>query len=1300
MRSRRSSRLGESIGPYTLLAEVARGGSGTVYEARAEGDETTVAVKVFELPHQADARRFLLEAKIRLQHPNIVKLLDAAEDETGTPYIVLELLEGEPMSRVLARRRLDEMEVIDLGIQVCRGLEVAHAQTIVHRDIKPSNLFYCSDGTVKILDFGIALPIRNAQRMTTTGKVVGTPGYLSPEQAAGNKELDRRVDIWGLGTVMYEALVGTTPFERETLVSTVFAILNEEQRPLSSQVQVSPSLSAVIDRCLAKKRVDRWPSATELRHALEEIALSSGRAPRAEKAQVIPYGEVRQVAALSARGVRDLDAFRRSVSLHGGVTYVSGSAHALAIFGGTCTEGVEAPMAMQAAERCEHYANAVGVAAGSAMSQSGGPGGPAIEYADQASQEADSGVVVHSSAKDVLTRLESFYGQRWRSRLPHAPWTQPSRRDPISGRTSELRQLDAVIEAFAQEGRGDRLLISGPLGAGKTALRFEFERRLEAALAEVRVLRAQAHPTFKSRPFGLFRDLIRRCLPAAELLDTPDVKAHQRMLRDFALHSMPSTETELALFGLAALMGVPVAAIGSQVPVTNKTSHLLRAPVSSGGAEEISAVLRGFFDHVLQSKKLALIIEDLHWADPMSLTFVEELADSYADAGLVALLTARPELFDERSDFMAGLTVRKLALRGVSPRFLASFLETLPGAAQLQKEELHELCDQAEGNPYLAQALLGSRERTAERARPGVRMLPPEVFSAVQSRLDHLPFLERSLLRRAAVFGRPFTAREIASLGVADAPPMLDALVRRGILKSKARRGASVREYRFQSSLMHEAIYETLSPEARAEQHVRVAMLLGDGEDPSDEEIATHYERSGDHSRAADYFGSAAVRANRQGRPETVLTCTDKVLELDPSRISLYTLYLQRGRALHQLGRLDPAVVALDFALKHASNDLARAEVHTQRARYLRKAGQYSDAEAAARTALSSNYLPADRQLAAYAELALSFLARSKLDAADLVLVEALPMAQRELGSASGRYWMAQAQRHLEVGTFHSAERDLQCARQLFLQAEDPLGALESEWALAQISSSVGDRARAEALLTQINERAQAAGYRFLQGLAWLELAYVRMPACGSDEAPDSVRGSSISDPDSVRGSSNASIRNPSTSDAASLEGAANALAQAEAILAPSGAKAFCLELRLLRMQWRVASQAEVELEAVFEELLAIAESARQLGTQSLLARTHALSALWKCRQASGSALEEARSESLLALQIRDERGGLPRDEPRVFRAAIWCLEALGSTEEAEALSVRGRARIEAVIDGLRTTSSSPEALRALVKNW
>jgi eukaryotic-like serine/threonine-protein kinase len=267
-------------GRYRTEEVLGRGGMASVYLARDGELDRAVAVKVLA-EHLADTpgfrERFLREAKLaaQLSHPNIVQVFDVGE-EAGRPFIVMECVEGSTLAEELKQRGpLDTAEVVDLALQICGGLEHAHAAGLVHRDIKPQNLLLRPDGTVKIADFGIARAAETT-KLTQAGSVMGTAAYLSPEQALG-EEVTAAADIYSLGCVLYELLTGRTPYEFETLPELVVKHRQESIRPVRElRPDVSERLEAAVMHSLARNPDYRPESAAAL---AEELAAASPEPP-------------------------------------------------------------------------------------------------------------------------------------------------------------------------------------------------------------------------------------------------------------------------------------------------------------------------------------------------------------------------------------------------------------------------------------------------------------------------------------------------------------------------------------------------------------------------------------------------------------------------------------------------------------------------------------------------------------------------------------------------------------------------------------------------------------------------------------------------------------------------------------------------------------------------------------------------------------------------------------------------------------------------------------------------------------
>lgn len=273
------------LGPYVILSLVGAGGMGEVYRAHDMQLERDVAIKVLPSFLSNDPerlRRFEQEARAAaaLNHPNILAVYQLGTFE-GSPYLVSELLEGTTLRELIKGGPLSSRKAIDYGVQVAHGLAAAHEKGIVHRDLKPENLFVTKDGRVKILDFGLAKLMQRQQtdetaptmeNGTNPGVVMGTVGYMSPEQVRGERA-DHRADIFALGAVLYEMLSGQRAFKKATSVETMAAILNEEPSGTTqSSMGPTPGLQRLVHRCLEKVPEQRFQSASDLAFALEALS--------------------------------------------------------------------------------------------------------------------------------------------------------------------------------------------------------------------------------------------------------------------------------------------------------------------------------------------------------------------------------------------------------------------------------------------------------------------------------------------------------------------------------------------------------------------------------------------------------------------------------------------------------------------------------------------------------------------------------------------------------------------------------------------------------------------------------------------------------------------------------------------------------------------------------------------------------------------------------------------------------------------------------------------------------------------
>ena len=270
---------GENAGPYRIMEQLGQGGMATVFKAYHPALDRYVAIKALHPAFKEDPNflaRFQREAKVvaRLEHSNIVPIYDYAEHE-GRPYLVMKYVEGETLKARMTRGPLDRDEILAILDAVGAALIYAHRQGILHRDVKPSNVLLAKDGGIYLADFGLARITQAGESTLSADSMLGTPQYISPEQALGKRELDEGTDIYSFGVLLYEMVVGRTPFNADT----PYAIIHDHiysplPRPSSINSEVPETVERVLFKALAKERSDRYPDVhsftTAFREALQQ----------------------------------------------------------------------------------------------------------------------------------------------------------------------------------------------------------------------------------------------------------------------------------------------------------------------------------------------------------------------------------------------------------------------------------------------------------------------------------------------------------------------------------------------------------------------------------------------------------------------------------------------------------------------------------------------------------------------------------------------------------------------------------------------------------------------------------------------------------------------------------------------------------------------------------------------------------------------------------------------------------------------------------------------------------------------
>ena len=304
--------------PYRILRLIGAGGFGEVYEAEHEELGVRRALKVL-LPHASGAERVArmraeARALARLRHPCIVEVMDLGTAEDGRSFLAMELLAGAPLRDVLHNRgALPPEEAVHVALGMLDGLSAAHGVDLVHRDVKPENVFVCEDGSIRLLDFGVAKFLSGDAAFTQSGVSLGTPRYMAPEQVQG-EPVDLRTDLYAVGVVLYELLSGRPPFEDDQLIALAYAHVMRPPPPLSDP-PVPAALAAVVARALEKQPAARFASAPEFAAALKSaVAGAEGARGAARAALARAATEPRAGPALRRRRVAHL-----AVGSHGRV---------------------------------------------------------------------------------------------------------------------------------------------------------------------------------------------------------------------------------------------------------------------------------------------------------------------------------------------------------------------------------------------------------------------------------------------------------------------------------------------------------------------------------------------------------------------------------------------------------------------------------------------------------------------------------------------------------------------------------------------------------------------------------------------------------------------------------------------------------------------------------------------------------------------------------------------------------------------------------------------------------------------
>jgi tetratricopeptide (TPR) repeat protein len=875
---------------FEIVGPAAHGGMGAVFRARDRLTDRHVAIKVLRESTETEgggADRFEREARIlaELSHPGIVRYLAHGKTQRGEPYLAMEWLEGETLAKRV-RRGLSIDECVALVRRIAEALGAAHQVGIVHRDIKPSNVFLVDSdlARVKILDFGVARHGDPTSPMTASGVMLGTPGYMAPEQVRNAHDIGPRADVFSLGCVLYACVVGRPPFQGEDIISTLAKIILEETPRISdARADAPPALDALCARMMAKEPEERPADGAAV--AAELTALGGelgGERPLGATAPpaALTRGEQRIVTVLlvGAADVRhgsiaggdsgdttiiepsEGDPLAQAAATHGGTFYRFANDSALVTFvqKGTGLDQAERAGLCALAMRRAAPRSPLALATGRGVVSARLPVGEAIDRAARLLRLAEP---TGAPRIDELTAglLPAGFdiggdekGLQLRGRRAgEVQRTLLGRPTPCVGRERELAALEGLYRECTGEPVARVALVTGPAGSGKSRLRYELMRKLQASEEPPEVWLGRGEPLGAGSPFAMLAQMIRA---VANLREGEAEEVSRQKLRARVARHVEDAEVQRVTEFLGEMVGV-------RFP--DESSVRLRAARQSAVlmGDQMRLAFEDFLAAECAAKPLLMILDDLQWGDVPTTKFIDSALRRLTDAPFMVLALGRPEVTETFPKLWAERGVVPVPLGALTRKSAEKLARELLGSVA-SPELVTRIVERAAGNAFYLEELI----RAVAEGR-GDDALPETVIAMIQARLNALESEARRVLRAASVFGQVFWAGGVVALlgGKHDEIQVRDWLTELVVREVIGARGEArfrgEQEYVFRHALVREAVYATLTPADAALGHGLAARWLERCGERDAVVQAEHLERAGESSRAVEWYLRGAEQA-------------------------------------------------------------------------------------------------------------------------------------------------------------------------------------------------------------------------------------------------------------------------------------------------------------------------------------------------------------------------------------------------------------------------------------------------------
>jgi tetratricopeptide (TPR) repeat protein len=964
---------------------------GTVYRAEDPRTGQQVAVKVLrpevERNNPDVAARFLreVEAAQSLRDPRIIQVFDHGRTDEGLLYLAMELCSGDDLAARIRKGPLAVQEACAIGAEIAKALAHAHSRGVVHRDLKPPNVLLGPDGP-KLVDFGVARLASAPTRLTVGNVILGTPEYMSPEQAKNLPDVDGRADLYSLGAILYEALTGSPPFVGDGPLSVLVKVLTEEPRPLSSlRLDVPREVEALVASLMIKDRDRRRTDAAGIAADLEALARPSAPiAPRTTRPPELE-SEMRIVTVVAVLDLGDPRALSAVIRKEGGVEEDLGGGELLAVLGSGVTLGDEPVRACRVALAARASPTArIGVATGRARATSSGEvAGSVIEQAVRLAESAAPGMVLACAAT-----AEAVRGLFRMRRTSTGGWELHSARvggiavrtarTTFVGRDREFGRLVGLWTRAVMDGVPQAIIVTGIPGIGKTRLKDELRGRIEAGHGTVTTLEARGDLLRANMPFVALADALRtRIAPRAVALGVNTVPPERDTMPERSASVSPQPARWFGDNEVVAPAGAPaprVSVVDDLAPHLER--HALQLGLTDAQARTVAAVLggepgrrpsrsapdararalEGLVAALLgeaSSAPTLVVVEDLQWIDADSLAALERALREGHGKPLVVLALTRPELLDASPSIFSPVSgiertvIRLGPIDGESARALVT--EVLEERGITAAPELVALIqEQGAGTPLYLQEL-------AACAAAGTSSVPLSLETALQSHFDQLTHSEREVCKRAAVLGLTFWDAAIEWMGGTDVARALARLQANEIVARRATtRFAGAAELSFVHALFRDAAYAQLPEEQRAPLHREAAEWLQKSGEPDPTILAHHFARAGELPRAAAELLRAAESALGTYANASAAATASSALALPAEPATRFAALAVREEALHRMGRRSDDGRDVTLLLEAARTAPQRLLALSRKARLARTVGDLQTARAALEEALEN----------------------------------------------------------------------------------------------------------------------------------------------------------------------------------------------------------------------------------------------------------------------------------------------------------------------------------------------------------